>query len=44
MSDPLREQRVADSMHNGGCVSFARAMAFSFYYFSGRVGRLPHAG
>ncbi|MFN2131760.1 MAG: hypothetical protein ACK2VD_14620 [Anaerolineae bacterium] len=44
MSDPSREQRVTDSMHNGSCAAFARALAFSFYYFSGRVGGLPHAG
>jgi hypothetical protein len=44
MARPSLELRLTDAMHNGGCAALARALAFSFYYFYGRVGRLPHAG
>ena len=44
MVRPSSELRLTDATHNGGCAALARALAFSFYYFYGRVGRLPHAG
>lgn len=44
MSHPVRELRLTHAMHDSSRAALARAMAFSFYYFYGRVGRLPHAG